>query len=96
MARYEALSPEERLYWFARSRAKKKGIEFNLTVEDIEIPEVCPVLGTPMKSPSLDRFDNSRGYTPDNIRVISTRANMIKSDSTLEELERIVAYMRGS
>jgi hypothetical protein len=29
------------------------------------------------------------GYTPDNIWVISHRANQIKNDATLEELEKI-------
>ena len=37
-------------------------------------------------SPSLDRIDSSKGYTPDNVWVISRRANIIKHDATLEEL----------
>lgn len=48
-----------------------------------------------METPSIDRFDNSRGYTPDNIRVISLRANIIKSDATADEVEAVLNYMRG-
>ncbi len=43
----------------AKYRAKQKGLEFNITKEDIIIPDTCPLLGTPMESPSLDRIDSS-------------------------------------
>lgn len=79
----------------AKHRARTRGLPFNLSLSDINIPELCPVLGTLMESPSLDRFDNTKGYTPDNVRVISKRANSLKSDATLDEMQRIVAYMEG-
>lgn len=99
----------QKMVYAARARAKRAGMECSITMEDIIIPDVCPVLGIPLfsaagggkkpptllgNSPSLDRIDNSKGYTPDNIRVISMRANDLKSDATLEELEAVVAYMR--
>jgi hypothetical protein len=69
---------------------------------DIVIPEVCPVLKIPIKadlqgsdnSPSLDRLVPSEGYTKENARVISWRANVIKNCGTREEHERIAAYMK--
>ena len=70
-------------------RAKKKGLEHNITYKDIlPFPETCPVLGTPLtldtdtrsNSPSIDRIDNSKGYTKDNIQIISTYANALKQD----------------
>ena len=45
-------------------------------------------------SPSIDRIDSSKGYTPDNIQVLSWRANRIKNDATPKELEQIARYMR--
>lgn len=84
----------------AKCRAKRDGIEFNLIKSDVVIPTHCPILGIPIKrnigsgfhndSPSLDRIHNTKGYTKDNIRVISNRANLLKCDATLEELELIV------
>ena len=94
-AHYDRLSAEARLWRAARSRARKRGIQFDLLLEDIVIPEVCPVLGTQMTRPSLDRFDPRRGYTADNVRVISMRANTIKNDASVDELEQILVYMRG-
>jgi len=82
-----------RLWQAARTRAEAKNLAFTIRVEDIVIPDTCPVFGTPLTSPSLDRFDNSRGYTPDNIRVISRRANTIKSDATLAEILAVAEYM---
>lgn len=88
----------------ARRRARDRGYEFTLTVQDIAVPTQCPVLGIPIavsdgrpgpNSPSLDRVDSTKGYTPDNVRVISWRANKIKGDATPEELERVAAYARG-
>lgn len=85
----------------AKSRAKTRGIEFNIELADIVIPETCQILGVRLKlgdvyggSPSLDRIDNSKGYVKGNIAVISHRANIIKRDASINELERIVEYMR--
>ena len=93
------------LMWAANWRAKRDGRAFDLEDGDVFVPLVCPVLGIPivlgMKhrlcqgSPSIDRFDNSKGYTKDNIRVISHRANSLKNDATIWEMERVLAYMKG-
>jgi hypothetical protein len=91
----------------SRNRAKELGLEFTIKQCDIVIPERCPVLGIKLtfnhgkqgffanESPSIDRFDNSKGYTKENIRIISWRANMLKRDGTLDEFCRLVAYMRS-
>jgi hypothetical protein len=42
-----------------------------------------------------DRKDNARGYVKDNVRVISWRANRLKSDATLEELRLLVRDLEG-
>ncbi len=43
-------------------------------------------------SPTLDRLDPALGYTPENVVVISARANQIKTDATVEELYRVATY----
>jgi hypothetical protein len=90
-----------RVWCCAKKRAKQKGTEFSLTVFDIpEIPKICPVLGIKIveskkygpidSSPSLDRIDPKKGYVVGNVRIICNRANRIKSDATLKELELIL------
>mgnify|MGYP004703628705 CR=1 FL=1 len=75
----------------AKARAAKKGIEFSLVEEDIILPEVCPILKIPFDKNnrrytfSLDRKDPTKGYTKDNIWVISQIANAMKWDSSSEE-----------
>lgn len=75
----------------ARSRAIKKNIEFDLVESDITLPETCPILGTEFDrssrrySYSLDRVNPNKGYTKDNVWVISQIANAMKWDSTHEE-----------
>lgn len=92
-----------------KARAKATGMEFGLNRADVVIPEFCPVLGIRIYfargrgnglaerdcRPSVDRIDNSKGYTPDNIVVVSYRANRLKSDATLSELEAVAAFYRG-
>lgn len=87
-------NPERNLWNNAKCRAKKRGIEFTITKEDIVIPEFCPYLEVKLDSwgikdfcPSLDRIDNTKGYTKDNIQVISTKANRMKNTASLEELK---------
>ena len=79
----------------AKYRAKQKGLDFNITKEDIVIPDICPLLGTPMKSPSLDRIDPTKGYIKGNVWVISNRANTLKNDASLQELELLVEYLKA-
>ncbi len=45
-------------------------------------------------SPSIDRFDSNKGYTKDNIRIVSAKANALKSDGTLEEFLQIIKYIQ--
>lgn len=94
--------PEQAMYDLAKQRAKKRGLDFDLTVEDIVIPDCCPVLGIPLitglpkvndNSPTLDRVDNTLGYTRDNVVVISWRANRLKGTANAEELRKILRYM---
>ena len=79
----------------SKKRAKKAGMEHTITIDDIVIPEYCPVLGIKLNigdrkkhgnAPSIDRIDNLKGYTKENIMIVSNRANMLKNDATLEEL----------
>jgi hypothetical protein len=89
-----------------KASAKKRNIEFDLTVSDIDdigIPIHCPVLGIPLKfnrgkvkpdSISFDRIDSDKGYTRDNVVIISYRANQLKSDATLEEMENLVNFYK--
>lgn len=87
----------------ARTRAKRKGLSFTIDASHLSIPEICPVLGIKLSlrigkrgpcdsSPTLDRIDSSKGYTPENVEVISWRANRIKCDATPEELSKVARY----
>lgn len=99
-----------RLLQQARIRAKTRGLECTLTIDDLlgMFPEdrKCPALGIDLlwgtngkgnrnNSPSLDRVDPKLGYTKDNVCIISWKANRIKSDTTAEELEAILYYMKA-
>jgi len=95
---YYRLNPLAQGVKNAAQRAKKKGWAFNLVAEQLHIPEVCPVLGLKLEvgqgrqmpnSPSIDRIDSSKGYTMDNVRIISARANNLKRDMTVEEARLI-------
>ena len=86
----------------ARSRARRRGIHFELAVADIEMPSRCPVLGIPLRlqgvrsaqSPSLDRLDPGRGYVRGNVRVISDRANRLKGDRSLHQVRELASRAR--
>lgn len=93
--------PEFYLVSEAKGRAKDKGIEHSITADDISVPAHCPVLGIPLlvgrehpkdNNPSIDRIDSSKGYIPGNVIVVSTRANRIKNNSTVEDLRRIYEF----
>lgn len=80
----------------ARRRANKKELKFNLT-KDLLFPKTCPILNIKLKhgteewynSPTIDRIDNTKGYTMDNVLVISALANTIKSSATPVEILKV-------
>lgn len=87
-----------------KSRAKLNNIPFDLSKEDIVIPDVCPVLGIPLKvndgkvgpdSISLDRIVPELGYVRGNVAVISQKANTIKSNGSVEDLEKVLLWLKG-
>ena len=94
--------------WNIKSRAKLSGIDFNLEYGDLELPEVCPILGIPLvrvygsgkkigyrpNAPSVDRIDPSKGYVKGNVRVLSARANLLKNNAELWELEKVLEDLR--
>ena len=99
-ALYAETTWESRIFYRAKARALKKGIPFTIREEDIVIPKKCPVFHVPLSmeanspySPSLDQINPGRGYTPDNIVVMSTRANMLKNNATLAEVRMLFEYL---
>lgn len=87
--------PRKIMLYSAKHRAQAKGLSFDIDVEDIIIPEYCPVLNIKLElfhesqnrsSPSLDRIDSNLGYTKGNIQVISWLANTMKTNASLDEL----------
>lgn len=89
----------------SRRAAPKRGFEFSIGLQDLlPLPEMCPLLGLKLcytgdksdSSPSLDRKDSSRGYVPGNVWVVSNRANFLKSNATLGELELLTSNLAKS
>ncbi len=87
----------------AKERARERGLAFNLKPADIVTPKRCPLLGIPLlssrgkateNSPSLDRLNPRKGYVRGNVWVISHRANRLKNNATLRELEKLVRNLR--
>ncbi len=88
--------PEHLILYRAKQNALDKKMDFNLTIEDIFIPEKCPLLNIPISTNfddryqdnyySIDRIDSSKGYVKGNIQVISFLANTIKNKATNEQL----------
>ena len=100
---YNKNNPEAVIVSSCRRVAKAKNVPFNLTIDDIFIPKVCPILGIELyasyglrtdHSPSIDRIIPELGYTKGNIIVISMRANRIKNDATVDELCKIANFYK--
>lgn len=90
------------------ARAVKHPKRRHLTMEMVLkiLPDKCPLLGvdlsydlygtsiTPANYATMDRIDPRKEYEVDNIHIVSRRANTIKNDATLEELEMIVGNLK--
>lgn len=86
-------------------KCKRLNLPFNLDEKDFPGPYICPVLGTEIKfgdrsdfrhAASFDRIVPELGYTKNNVRIISLRANSCKGDLTLSELQALVHYVKSN
>lgn len=93
---------QSRLRNSAQTRSKLLGVPFDLKLADIVVPEFCPVFGMRLvknkgfprdNSPTLDRTIPELGYVVGNVRVISYRANCIKSFGTADEHRAVAKYL---
>ena len=104
--KWQKLRPEQRvkrLIVAARANAKRLGIKFTITADDVVLPNFCPVLGIPLSFegppfspnlPSLDRVIPELGYVPGNVNIISWRANRLKVDcQDPAELRAVADYL---
>lgn len=86
-------------------KAIKRGLEWNITPEDIEALWIkqggrCLQTGVQLSCGnnkhnhtwSLDRIDNNKGYTPDNVQLVSKFYNMVKLSRTDDEM-KLIAYL---
>lgn len=95
---------EYTLWQGAKTRAKKEGVPFTIKVTDVAVPRSCPVFpeielrpnvgsyATP-SSPTMDKLIPVLGYTKDNVRVISHKANSCKGSATADELRRVADWI---
>lgn len=94
----------------ARSRAKAKGVPFNITEEYLESiwTGVCPVFNTALRmpmqgnkkdhfskdKPSLDRIVPAKGYVVGNVVWISNQANAIKFNANSADIQAVATWLR--
>ena len=99
-----ATDPIPQLFRATRTRAKRRGIPFEITVEDLRDAwrDTCPVFDVPLAkgagapspwSPSLDKIEPARGYVPGNIQILSFKANSMKLDASRDELIQFARWV---
>lgn len=104
---YRRSEPARLLLSNAKQRARRAGLEFDITEEDVRIPARCPLLGIELRSneghlqddsPSLDRINPAKGYIRGNVQVISHLANRAKNNLSAGQLDLLAENhlrMRG-
>lgn len=102
--KYRDQSPWVSLFGSARKRCKQRGLEFSLTAEWARARWTgrCEISGLQMRfgdgaqhmlSPTIDRKDAAKGYTPDNCRFVCLALNAMRGTGTDEEM---IAIMRAA
>lgn len=85
-----------------RGNCKRSGIEFNIKLNDMINPDwlyVDPVFGNKWESkgdysPSIDRIDPNKGYIPENVQIISWRANRLKFNALPSEIHQLSNFLK--
>ncbi len=100
-------NPRREMLLAKKRDAERRGWEFTLTEDNIKWPDFCPVTGDRLRysginearrrGPSndtavFDRVDNTRGYVPDNVVIVSQWVNLRKGDATPQQLRQIADF----
>ena len=86
----------------------RKGVEHNLTVEDIKelfikqnglcywfkVPLIPSNIKKHPQQPSLDRLDNTKGYTKDNVVLTCYSANIGRNENDLETWLDFLSFLK--
>ena len=103
VAENPVLSRARNAYSDARKRAIKQRLSFDLTADYVHTLMLgathCPYFQWTLTHASnkartlasLDRIDSAKGYTKDNVQIVSYLANMMKSNATAQELTLFAA-----
>ena len=90
----------------AKSRAQHLKVPFDLTPDYLETlwTGKCAATGVDIKwdtdkddefAAELDRMVPAKGYTQGNVAFLSRRANRLKNNTTVDELEQICSWMKS-
>lgn len=101
--------PFDKLHRNKKAECKKKGIPYNLDIEylnsiwtgccpvfSIDIIKYSPYAKSSDLTAHLDRIDPNKGYIKGNVAFLSSRANRLKNNASIEELKKILRYMLQS
>jgi hypothetical protein len=103
--KYRLNNPMKYAFQSLKDNAKRRGKEFNITFEDFK--QFCNESdylrgkGKSSTSYSIDRIDNTKGYTLDNIQILTLSENSKKQSKTLNayynaETGKVEAYVTKS
>ena len=110
--RRHAANPFSRTQQMMKTRSKRKGLDFNLDKEYIEqlwddCKGICSMTGVSMKKNStvndpfvmsVDRINSKKGYTKDNVRLVSRWYNVSRNNYgdklTIEMCHRVVKHIK--
>jgi len=89
--------PRKKILCHAKYNARAQNLKFNLSIEDIKIPDRCPFLGIKLtniqgkgrinSNMSLDKIIPTNGYVKGNVQVISDLANRMKNNASIKQLK---------
>ncbi len=101
---YDESTRVQRTKMLSRKKATSRKREFSIQWYNISLPSVCPCLGIKLdymktdndwrNRPSIDRIDNSKGYIPGNVWVISSWANAIKSSANGHKIIQVANWLK--
>lgn len=92
------------LLWQSKSKRIAQGYEYTLTIDEVldvynKQQGLCAVSGVKMthlkgqghlhKNMSIDRIDNNKGYTQDNVHIVCYYINMMRRTMNLDEFKDV-------